>query len=535
MKRVAGIGLISVFLATFSFLPARAATVTATGDVTGLCTQTISSNTSFSVVRSGTDCILTFAPTTSINYTWTRPTGISSYRVLLIGGGGGGGSNYGAGGGGGGYIDTTTSVAASTVSIHVGLGGTGSYNGSNTGNATSGEDTTFTGSTTLTAVGGGRGGSADLTITGANGGSGGGGGGTNGSGGSPTSGQGNSGGAAKYYNGSDTVSTGGGGGAGSAGGDGALSSTAAGGRGGDGMSSDITGTSTLYGGGGGGGTHTGSGGTCGTTAEGGAGGGGRAGTCKSSGNSTGNAGQAGTNGLGGGGGGGSVYSGRNSSQAFGGNGGAGIVVIRYTADLAPLITGPASSTGSTSSISITENSTSVFTFSANEAVTWTLSGSDSATFTINSSGVLVTTPKDFEAPTDIDANNVYVVIVRATDSASLVTTQTVSITITNLNENATINAPTINGSVYKGLQITISVSVNVPGKVRFFANNKRIANCLAAPTSGTYPLVTATCNWRPTTRGYVSLTASITPSSGTFSGSTSAANRYFVLNKSSKR
>jgi hypothetical protein len=535
MKKVAGIGLISLFLATFSFVPAQAATLTASGDATGLCTQSIDNTTSVTAVRSGTDCIVTFAPTTSINYTWSRPAGITSYRVLLVAGGGGGGSNYGAGGGGGGFIDATTSVTNTTVAIHVGLGGTGSYNGSNAGDATSGENSTFAGNTTFTAVGGGRGGSVDITVAGASGGSGGGGGGTSGSGGSGTTGQGNSGGAAKYYNSTDTVSTGGGGGAGSAGNDGAYSSTAAGGAGGDGLTSDITGAATYYGGGGGGGTHTGSTGTCGTTANGGAGGGGRAGTCKSSGSSTGNAGQSGTNGFGGGGGGASVFNGRNTSQAYGGNGGAGVVVIRYVADFAPVITGPGSSTGSTSSISITENTTPVFTFSANEAVAWTLSGTDSATFTINSSGVLVTTAKDFEAPTDANTDNVYVVIVRATDSAALVTTQTVSITVTNLNETATISAPTITGSAYKGVQITISVLMNVPGKVRFFANSKRVGNCLAVPTTGAYPSVTATCNWKPTNRGYVSLTASVTPTSGTFTGSTSVASRYFILNKSTTR
>ena len=149
--------------------------------------------------------------------------------------------------------------------------------------------------------------------------------------------------------------------------------------------------------------------------------------------------------------------------------------------------------------------------------------------------MLVTTAKDFEAPTDANTDNVYVVIVRATDSAALVTTQTVSITVTNLNETATISAPTITGSAYKGVQITISVLMNVPGKVRFFANSKRVGNCLAVPTTGAYPSVTATCNWKPTNRGYVSLTASVTPTSGTFTGSTSVASRYFILNKSTTR
>jgi hypothetical protein len=90
MKKVAGIGLISLFLATFSFIPAQAAAISASGDATGLCTQTIDYSASVTVVRSGTECILTFAPTTTTTYSWTRPSSVTNFRVLIVAGGGGG-------------------------------------------------------------------------------------------------------------------------------------------------------------------------------------------------------------------------------------------------------------------------------------------------------------------------------------------------------------------------------------------------------------------------------------------------------------
>lgn len=518
MKRVI-IQLLVLFLAVAALSPAHSATVSAAGDGTGLCNQTINDVTSVSVARSGVECIITFAPTAAINYSWTRPSGISTFRILMVGGGGGGGSNYGAGGGGGGFIETTTTITTSAISIYVGLGGKGSFNGNAT-DAVSGENTTLIGNLTLTAVGGGRGGSADLTAAGANGGSGGGGGGVSGTGGNPTSDQGYSGGNAIYSNGSDTVATGGGGGAGGAGGNGSSGSVAAGGSGGIGRTSNITGSSTYYAGGGGGGTHTGGTGTCGTTALGGSGGGGRAGTCKANTTNTGNPGQPGTNGLGGGGGGGSVFTGRTSAQAYGGNGGSGVVIIRFSADIAPVITGPNSSTGATSAISIAENSTNVFSFTANEAVTWSLSGSDSATFTISVSGVLTTTSKDFEAPTDIGRDNIYQIVISARDSAALTTSQTLSVTISNVNESLTIGTPTLSGAVSKGRNVTISVSINSPSKARFFINGKRIPQCLSVATLGSYPSTTASCIWKPAVQGRNLIAVQVIPIDATFSSGT---------------
>lgn len=515
-------------------LPANAISVAASNaDATGLCTQEINSSSGVTITRSGSECIVRFAPTSTTTYTWNRPTGVTSFRVLVVGGGGGGGSNYGGGGGAGGFIDTTTSASTSTLSITVGGGGAGSLNGNST-DASNGTNSSFVGSSTLTAVGGGRAGSADLTAAGANGGSGGGGGSTSGAGGMPTTNQGFAGGLSRYWTGSDSVATGGGGGASAVGGAGSLSSSVQGGAGGAGKSSDITGSTVFYAGGGGGGTHTGSGGTCAGTAAGGNGGGGAAGTCKTSGDSTGNPGVSGTNGTGGGGGGGSVWAGR-TNNAFGGNGGSGVVIVRFTADLAPVITGPSSATGSTSSISITENTTTVFTFTANEAVTWSLSGVDSATFTITSGGVLTTTGRDFEAPTDSDTNNTYVVVITATDSLSLVTTQTLTVTVTNLNEVAEVGNPTVSGLIYKGTTVIVSITANTPSSIRFFANGKRISGCLARTTTGSYPNVSATCSWKPAVTGANVITAVVTPINNSFSSVTSNRANFWVLKRSGTR
>lgn len=108
----------------------------------------------------------------------------------------------------------------------------------------------------------------------------------------------------------------------------------------------------------------------------------------------------------------------------------------------PTITGPGGSTGSTSAVSIAENTTAVHTFTANESVTWSLNGGvDAARFTINSStGALAfSSAPDFEAPNDSDTNNTYVVVVRATDTATPTpntTNQTVTVTVTNVADTA---------------------------------------------------------------------------------------------------
>ena len=113
---------------------------------------------------------------------------------------------------------------------------------------------------------------------------------------------------------------------------------------------------------------------------------------------------------------------------------------------APTITGPGSATGATSSVTIAENTTAVHTFAANEAVTWSISGgADAAKFTIGSStGVLAfASAPNFEAPTDANGDNAYIVAVQATDLAGNATTQTVTVSVVNANEAPSFAGPNI--------------------------------------------------------------------------------------------
>jgi len=265
----------------------------------------------------------------------------ANVEVLVVGGGGGGGFDMGGGGGAGGVIVNNSFPATpGSYAITVGAGGKGAPAGSTLGQpgahqftqpAANGGNSVFS---SLTAVGGGRGGSSVWTYTpgwlGNAGGSGGGASGYNstaGAGsGAGTVGQGNRGGNAggSHY-------SGGGGGAGGAGGDGPAQP-----NGGVGVSNSILGPAYFWGGGGGGSAYTAA--TGGNGGNGGGGGGavgvttGGAGLNNGCGGGGGSPGaQTNTHGAnagantGGGGGGGSHYNAYNS----GGGGGSGIVVVRY--------------------------------------------------------------------------------------------------------------------------------------------------------------------------------------------------------------
>ena len=87
------------------------------------CRPTVSAGLTASAVVSGNDCIITFTAGTG---TWTAPSGVTSYKVLVVGGGGGGGADAGGGGGGGGITEGTINVsnqANRAFSITVGTGG----------------------------------------------------------------------------------------------------------------------------------------------------------------------------------------------------------------------------------------------------------------------------------------------------------------------------------------------------------------------------------------------------------------------------
>jgi VCBS repeat-containing protein len=641
-----------LILATFAVPNEARAVIVGSGS----CASTTSTSSAV-VATSGGFCYL--AVTATGANSWTVPAGVNSINFILIAGGGAGGAGAWGGGGGAGELVYQYSygvTAGATLNFSIGSGGTSgtasldpALNRSNNGG-----NSWFGSSSGVVALGGGAGASyaynsgVASNATGSSGGSGGGGtedvsvrngGSATASSGVNRDGYGNAGG--KGGPGAGTQAGGGGGGAGSAGTD-AASTT--GGNGGGGTTafpswltairsgmSGISGwqnatTTGAIAGGGGGGTTT-------TAGSGGAGGGGAGGSNSTS--------YPGTDAISntGSGGGGASYGG---AARLGGAGGSGLLILRYVVPdvTAPTITGPGGATGASSSISIPETATSVFTFSASETVTWSKSGTDSSFFTIASSGALTVTARDFETPADSDMNNTYIVIITATDGSSNATSQTLTVTITNVNEapvitlpngnptysisqqennsnvltysatdvdsgttlawsisgtdagdfnlspnggaltfvanpdfeapmdsdsnniylivvtvsdgaltdtqtvtitisdvneSSTLGSPSVSGAIYKGVTTAITVTSNSAGKVRFFVSGKRIPNCLAVPTSGSGSTFTATCSWKPAVQNKQYLTASITPTLNSFSASSSPKSEIFILKRNGIR
>ncbi len=87
---------------------------------------------------------------------------------------------------------------------------------------------------------------------------------------------------------------------------------------------------------------------------------------------------------------------------------------------------------SSAAISVHEQVAFAWNLTASEAVQWTKTGgADTALFTITTQGLLTMAAKDFEAPADSGANNVYDVQVTATDFAGNTAVQNIAVTVTN--------------------------------------------------------------------------------------------------------
>jgi hypothetical protein len=109
---------------------------------------------------------------------------------------------------------------------------------------------------------------------------------------------------------------------------------------------------------------------------------------------------------------------------------------------APDVTPPTITSGSTGTVA--ENSTLAFSLTANETVTWSITGgADAAQFEISGSTLRWASngTKDFEAPTDANSDNAYIVQVTATDPSTNATNKTVTITVTDVSDTAASVGP----------------------------------------------------------------------------------------------
>ena len=149
------------------------------------------------------------------------------------------------------------------------------------------------------------------------------------------------------------------------------------------------------------------------------------------------------------------------------------VTVTDVADTPPVITGPGGSTGANASIDVPEGTSTVTRLTTNVPVSgWAIiGGNDQGRFAIDTSGTItfVAAP-DYEAPSDSDANNSYVLTVQATDSNGLTTSQTITVKVTDLADTR----PAITGpsggagaaasaiSVNEGTSAVTTLNANVP-------------------------------------------------------------------------
>ena len=117
-----------------------------------------------------------------------------------------------------------------------------------------------------------------------------------------------------------------------------------------------------------------------------------------------------------------------------------------------------------------------------------------------------------------------------------------SISSTSVTNNSTVPTssttsvalnPAATTVVYRSTQ-TIRATLNVSGKVNFQVNGKSVPGCKAVSTvtSGT---ITASCTWRPAVHRQVAVTATLTPTSASYSSSTSSPLYIWIVGRTGTR
>jgi hypothetical protein len=202
---------------------------------------------------------------------------------------------------------------------------------------------------------------------------------------------------------------------------------------------------------------------------------------------------------------------------------------------------------SSSSFSAAENiatSATAATIRISESATVTISsGADAARFNISRSEtdtaiIKFNVSPDFEAPVDVGGNNVYEITLTATDAAANAGTQSITITVTDVVDTSSFNSLALAGSATTAsyrTAIVITANITVASKVTFRVNGKILPGCKNKSTTGSSPNIVATCTWKPSIRGNVSLTASAAPTGAGISSSTSTPVRIMVGNRTGSR
>ncbi len=196
---------------------------------------------------------------------------------------------------------------------------------------------------------------------------------------------------------------------------------------------------------------------------------------------------------------------------------------------------------SSDTFNVYENTTLVGNITTSELATITIfSGDDYAKFSFSrvadsATALSFVSAPNYEAPTDVGANNTYVVVFKVLDSALNVGYETVTVTVNDVVDTSSFNSLALSGTAMFRSTVQITANITVSSKVTFMANNFRIAGCIKKATSGSSPNIIATCNWKPSQRGSDRISASATLSGAGISSSSSLPMSVFVVNRTGPR
>jgi hypothetical protein len=202
---------------------------------------------------------------------------------------------------------------------------------------------------------------------------------------------------------------------------------------------------------------------------------------------------------------------------------------------------------SSSSFSAAENaatSATAATIRVSESATVTISsGTDAARFNISRSDtdtaiIKFNVSPDYEAPIDSGGDNIYNLTLTATDNAGNAGTQSITITVTNVVDTSSFNSLALAGSATTAIfrtSVLITANVSVASKVTFTINGKVLPGCKNRTASGSGSSFSATCNWKPSRRGDVTLTAAATPTGAGITSTTAAPVSIRVGNRTGAR
>jgi len=202
---------------------------------------------------------------------------------------------------------------------------------------------------------------------------------------------------------------------------------------------------------------------------------------------------------------------------------------------------------SSNSFSAAENiatSATAATIRVSESATVTISsGADAARFNIsrsetNTAIIKFNASPDFEAPSDSGGNNVYDLTLTATDAAANSGSQSITFTVTDVVDTSAFSLFQLAGGATVAAfrtAIVITATVSVASKISFNSNGKVLPGCKNKLTTGSGSSFTATCSWRPSNRGEVSLTASSTPTGAGISSANAGPISIRVSNRTGAR